>query len=401
MHPLQCAVRDTVGTYVPGNSLEQKAVLAQRAGDRNGLTGPPDVRTSTLALMASRKMRPTALLIGLASATALTPRGVPPSRSASKITQLQTTSSRLPLAVLSAVPVAFGCYATAVQLAGELTSSQAMMLQCGTYIIAGTSICAMRKVREGSFLRVSMGEWHAGLELGLWIFCGATLQSLGLQLTTATRAGFLVRLSTVLVPLAESFLSRRLLGPKMMAAVVCSVIGVVTMVLSPDAGAAAAAGLRIATWQGDALIACSALFYTGHILRLGRLAPKYDPWPLATVKSTTQIIGSLATLAFLQLRSRAAGAMASPVPPVLLPIVLFTGVVTCAFPMWAQGYGQQRVKPSHASLIYATAPVWNALIAALVLGQHLTPRAMAGAVMMMVGMALSIWSATQEEGQRG
>lgn len=41
----------------------------------------------------------------------------------------------------------------------------------------------------------------AGLELGLWTFCGGALQAVGIGLTTASRAGFLIQTISVMVPL--------------------------------------------------------------------------------------------------------------------------------------------------------------------------------------------------------
>ena len=163
------------------------------------------------------------------------------------------------------------------------------------------------------------------------------------------------------------------------------------MVLSPGAP-----GVRMATWQGDALVALSALFYSGHILRLGRLAPENSPLALATAKSVTQFACTLIALGSL-LAFSSPLSLTSLVPNAMFAkAVLFTGTFTCAFPMWAQGFAQQTVRPTHASLIYATAPVWNALIAAAVLGQTMAPRALAGACLLMVGMGLSLVGAVSE-----
>jgi len=299
------------------------------------------------------------------------------------------TKALMPLFVASTVPIAFGSFAPAVQLVGELSNTQALLLQCGTYLIAATAVLSVRLWREGH-LRVSRSNWRAGIELGLWIFVAATLQSFGLQRTTAPRAGFLVRLSTVIVPVVEAF-ARRRVSLLLVSAVTLSVAGVGLMVLSPGAP-----GVRMATWQGDALVALSALFYSGHILRLGRLAPENNPLALATAKSVTQFACTLIVLGGL-LSFSSPLSLTSLVPNAMFAkAVLFTGTFTCAFPMWAQGFAQQTVRPTHASLIYATAPVWNALIAAAVLGQTMAPRALAGACLLMIGMGLSLVGAVSE-----
>ena len=55
----------------------------------------------------------------------------------------------------------------------------------------------IRKVR--SALNSTTDElWVAGIELGLWNFCGSTFQAIGLQYTTATRGAFLIQVTNFL-----------------------------------------------------------------------------------------------------------------------------------------------------------------------------------------------------------
>ena len=49
----------------------------------------------------------------------------------------------------------------------------------------------------------------AGVELGAYLFIGSCLQLFGLQYTTVGRAAFIVQLTTVVVPLLDAALNRR------------------------------------------------------------------------------------------------------------------------------------------------------------------------------------------------
>ena len=294
------------------------------------------------------------------------------------------------LLVASSTPLAFGAFAPAVQLCGPLNDAQAILLQCGTYSVATADVAAVRAVRERS-IRVGGRTWRAGVELGLWITAAATLESLGLQRTTATRAGFLVRLSTVIVPTAECWMRRTWLPKRLLAAVLLSAVGVAFIMASSPAGAS----VRQATVLGDGLVALSAVLYSAHILRLSAIVrdrrgeTPISPWPLATAKAATQLVCSAAALGIACL-SGAARSQLSPLPSRLGPVVLFTGTVACSYPMWAQAYSQQTVSPSVASVIYSTAPAFNALIAFVLLGQGLTPLGVLGAALMMGGMLTSV-----------
>ena len=319
-------------------------------------------------------------MLGLAVlATALTPTPPTPPR--------KRSDAKLPrLMVLSTMPIAFGAYGPAVQLAGGLSDPHAVLLQCGTYSVAVASVGLIRAVRERS-VKVSRVEWRAGCELGMWITCAAIFEVLGLQRTSAARAGFLVRLSTVLVPLVEAALRRRWLSRLMTVAVGTSLAGVLLMV--SQAGGASAALSGGSTLVGDGLMGLAALFYSGHILRMSTLAPRCGAWPLATAKAATQLFASQVALALFCVQHGGAAGFAPP-PLRVWRIALFLGTVTCAWPLWAQGFGQAGVRASHVSLIYATSPGWTALLAWAVLGQQLSSRALLGAGFMMAGAALSI-----------
>ena len=350
-----------------------------------------------------------------------------------------STTSKLPLLILTTVPMAFGSYATAIRLAGPLSDTRALVLQCMTYAIACCAIGGVRFVlyllhrrrrqldtattttsanASASIMRVTKLEWISGIQLGLLIAIAATLQSLGLQRTTAIRAGFLVRLSTIFVPLIDSlFIQHKLPSKLMITALMSSLVGVLLMVLSPTAtvGTGGSTIIGATTLVGDVLVALSAVFYSTHILRLGYLAPKCNPMSLATTKSLTQLIISTFILLFSSLFHNIKNSLSSSssvlssiiigqqlsmkinIPSTALyHIALYTGIVTCAFPMYAQGYGQQYIKSSYASLIYATAPVWNAIIAAVILKERLNIRGMIGAGFLIVGMISAIVASVRD-----
>lgn len=351
-----------------------------------------------------------------------------------------SATSKLPLLILTTVPIAFGSYATAIRLAGPLSDTRALVLQCMTYAIACCAIGSVRFVlyllhhrrrqlntattttsanASTSITKVTKLEWISGIQLGLLIAIAATLQSLGLQRTTAIRAGFLVRLSTIFVPLIDSlYIQHKLPSKLMITALMSSLVGVLLMVLSPTGATVGKGGSTIigaTTLVGDVLVALSAVFYSTHILRLGYLAPKCNPMSLATTKSFTQLIISTCILLFsllfhniknsLSLSSSVSSSiiigqqlsMKINIPSTALyHIALYTGIVTCAFPMYAQGYGQQYIKSSYASLIYATAPVWNAIIAAVILKERLNIRGMIGAGFLIVGMISAIVASVRD-----
>jgi drug/metabolite transporter (DMT)-like permease len=91
--------------------------------------------------------------------------------------------------------------------------------------------------------------WMAALELGLWNYLGTATQTVGLQLTGATRASFLVQLSVLLTPLLATLAGDRPSG-RVWAGCAMALGG--TLLIAADkaaggggAGVAQAAGLHL------------------------------------------------------------------------------------------------------------------------------------------------------------
>jgi hypothetical protein len=127
----------------------------------------------------------------------------------------------------------------------------------------------------------------------------------------------------------------------------------------------------VSSLGGEALIAVSAIFYSLHVVRLSRLAPGLKPLNLARAKEFARFLYAGVTLlaaVFFSPAQAAAlsafvdSAVASPVATAggAAAIVLWTGVVTTAFPTWAQSFGQRSLPASTASIVYTTQPLWCA-----------------------------------------
>ena len=321
------------------------------------------------------------------------------------------------VAALIAVPLAWGTYGPAVKLAYALPHvPPAPVLQAlfqsvsfGGLLLAGVlknGACDGADADDGTEdegVSFDMTTVRAGAELGLWLFLGQALQLQGLQRTDAAVAGFLVQLTTILVPLAESFLLGRQLSPRLWAA--CSAAAAGLSIISSEAlfadsgGAVAGSSVLI----GDGLVAASALLYTTHVIRLGEYAGSIEPLPLARAKAGAQL--SYGALSILALSASGAveggafgwaGAISPPEVQTLLLVMLWNGLVPSAFTTWAQTYGQAAVSPSAANVLYSFQPVWNAGIAATILHEQITPAELVGGAFIIVAAILAAGSESSE-----
>ena len=208
----------------------------------------------------------------------------------------------------------------------------------------------------------------AGLELGAYLFLGSSFQIFGMRTTSASRGAFIVQLSTVMTPLLDAFLCGNRPTVTEIGGCLLAFCGVVLLV---GDSAGSGAGMVASTLGGEALIALSALFYSLHVVRLSRLAPDLQPLKLARAKELARFVYASITLSAAVLfspgQAAALGAFldsARTSPTVTAAgaasIVLWTGVVTTAFPTWAQSFGQRSLDASTASVVYTTQPLWCA-----------------------------------------
>ena len=212
------------------------------------------------------------------------------------------------------------------------------------------------------------------LVLGLLAFAGFATQTLGLSITSASKAAFITGLSVVLTPLVAAAWLRSRVPGRAWAAALLAVAGLALMTLP---------GGRIdAVNGGDLWVLGTALAYAIYIVYLGRVAGDAPALSLAGLQHLP-----MAGLAW---------AWAIPHLHVLpeVPVSAFLAVgylalFATAIVAVAQTYAQ-RVVPAHlAALIFVLEPVFAALFAFVLLGERLGPQGWAGAGLVLIAMLVA------------
>ncbi len=210
-----------------------------------------------------------------------------------------------------------------------------------------------------------------GVLVGLVLFGAATLQQMGVALTTAGKAGFITSLYVVLVPLLGLALGHRSSAAVWLGAVL------------------AAAGLYFLTIEGgftmawgDLLVLFGAFLWAGHVLLLGRLSPQTDTVKLAflqfVVCAALSAAGALLTETISAADLRAA----------LWPI-LYTGVMSVGVGYTLQTIAQAHARPADTAIILSLEAVFAVIGGWLLLGEVLSARALFGCALMLAGILIS------------
>jgi len=207
-----------------------------------------------------------------------------------------------------------------------------------------------------------------GLLAGVALFGGASLQQMGLQYTTAGKAGFVTSLYVVLVPLMGLFLGHRC-GPSLWLGVALTVAGLYLLSVTES--------FTIA--RGDLLVLASALFWAIHVQLIGYLARRGDPLRIACAQFL--VCSALSFLAALAGESITVGAIRAATIPILYGGILSAGV---AFTL--QVICQRTSPPAHAAIIMSLETVFAALAGWLLLDEHMGWRGLTGCALMLAGL---------------
>ncbi|WP_224249027.1 DMT family transporter [Hyalangium gracile] len=212
-----------------------------------------------------------------------------------------------------------------------------------------------------------------GAVLGVFLFLGFALQTVGLTDTTPSRSAFITGMYVLLVPLVMLALFRRVPRVSSLVGVVLSAMGLYYLT------GAEVGSERLST--GDLLTLGCAVAYAFHIAFTDRYAPREGVQALVAVQLWVVTLLSVACLPFVEVRVQWA--------PAFIGAVLFCGVFASAMALSVQTWAQARTTAVRAAIIYSLEPVFAAGFS-LVLGyEKLGVREWVGGGLIILGVLVA------------
>ncbi len=247
-----------------------------------------------------------------------------------------------------------------------------------TLAFAILAVAFRRRLRRSSRGLLRAELIIAGLIIGGLLYAGFAFQTAGLKLTTPTKSAFLTAMSVVLVPLLQVAIFRERLRGAVLGGVAAAVVGLYFLTMPPGA-------IRLET--GDLLTLACALAFAGHIVALGRYAPRFDVATLAVLQvGAAMLFAALAMPLF-----DATGVeriFAVPTPRLAVALLVTAGLATAAA-FSIQTWAQRITSPTHAAILFTLEPVFAALTSLLVLNERLGGRELLGAGLILAGVLVA------------
>ena len=210
-----------------------------------------------------------------------------------------------------------------------------------------------------------------GILCGILLFAASSLQQIGIQYTTAGKAGFITAFYIVIVPALGIFLHKKI-GWKIWLAVVLAIAGLYFLCITES----------FSIGRGDILVFLCALVFAVHILVIDYFAPKVDGVKMSCLQFF--VCGILSIPFMFTIETPAFNAVTEAWMP-----LLYAGVLSCGVAYTLQILGQKNVNPAVASLILSLESCFSVLAGWVVLGERLSVRELMGCICMFAAIILA------------
>ncbi len=232
------------------------------------------------------------------------------------------------------------------------------------FLIGGAVLWPLARRRPSS-----PNEIRHGTVAGGCLLVGFVLQTVGLQSTTSATSAFITYLLVVLVPVMGVVRTRNRPAGNVILGVALAVVGLYCLSGGPSGFG-----------RGEMLTVGAALAFALHIVVLGEVSGRHDPirfalWQVLTVGVACLGPGALSSGGYHFDRG-------------VWLAAAFCGVGATATAFWCMSWGQRVVPESQAAIILLLEPVSAGLLGE-VLGEHLGPTGLVGAVLILVAVLVA------------
>ncbi len=245
----------------------------------------------------------------------------------------------------------------------------------GFLVLIPVSIWSRKKFPEtsaGHRFGISKETLIGGLVCGLVLCASSNFQQYGVAYTTVGKSGFITALYIVFVPVFGIFLKKKTTW-RTWISVMLAVAGLYLLCMK---------GTDFTLNIGDGLMMVCAMLFACHILTVDHFTEGADGVTMSCIQfGVTAAISTVLMFVFEK-------PQVESITMAWLPI-LYAGVLSSGVAFTLQIITQRHLSPVVAALIMSLESVFSVLSGWIVLGEWMTPREMAGCVLMFAAIILA------------
>jgi drug/metabolite transporter (DMT)-like permease len=199
---------------------------------------------------------------------------------------------------------------------------------------------------------------------------GYLLQTVGLRLTTAPKSAFITGLCSVMVPLLAALVYRIRPQAPELAGVFAATAGLGLMTLEGPLGSMG---------RGDLLTLGCAVAFAAHIVTQGHFSEEMSFELLAVSQIVSAAVLALSLFWWVE-------TPAIVWRPTVVYAILITGLLATAGAFTLQAWAQRHTTATRTALIFTLEPLFAWVTSYVLVGEGLSGRAAAGAVLILGGV---------------
>ena len=246
----------------------------------------------------------------------------------------------------------------------------------GPWFFVGMRFLAAGLISAVIFARLLPGirwkEIGAGSAIGVMIYLGYGLQTVGLQTINSSTSAFITALYVPIVPVLQWIVFRK---PPRLFTWIGVALAFAGLMMLADPGS-----VGFAFGPGEIATLISTLPIAAEIILIGLFAGKVDLGRVTVVQLMVAGLLAMATMPVV-------GEQLPEFSWVWVAAAVILGAASSAIQL-TMNWAQRSVSPTRATLIYAGEPVWAGIIGRMA-GDRLPPIAILGAVFIVAGALVS------------
>lgn len=236
-------------------------------------------------------------------------------------------------------------------------------------------------------IKTDLKTLTAGAILGAFYFSGFAAQTFGLNLTTATKSGFITGTFVVFIPILQLIIEKR--KPKWfnVVSVIIVLIGLIMLSSKGENVFDFISQLGMDFNLGDLLTLTCALLFAFQVVYVDIFTKKYDYLPMVFVQLFITGLGGFLFSFIFSLASVEQFALTinSKVIIALLYTAIFASIVATVI----QLKFQKTVSPTKAGIIFSIEPIFAAVFAYFLLSEKISNFGLVGCALIFIGLLVS------------
>ncbi|MFA6597854.1 MAG: DMT family transporter [Ignavibacteriaceae bacterium] len=240
------------------------------------------------------------------------------------------------------------------------------------------------------FKTISKKQLSEGFILGVFLYIGFAVQTIGLQYTTATKSAFITGTFVLFTPILQTVIEKRVPTIGNVIGVLLVTVGIIFLSSKENSLFSIFSELSAGFNFGDFLTLICAIFYAVYIVYLDKISANHNHKFLTFAQiSVTGFLSILSVILFSVMQIE-------PIHIVLnnevILAVLYTTLFATILTTTLQTKFQQAVTPTRASIIFSMEPLFAAVAAYFFINEKLSNFGIAGAAFIFLGILTSeLW----------